>query len=366
MPKFLENSLDALSAFRRNRWRAQSSKAAFSRRGLIPKSPDPQFLKEIDQYWNAHLGRKVNPLWHLACATVTGKQDVRFIPHDVWLENVLPTFNRMEMRPTYLDKNLVDVLIGKVPGPQTAIKRIHGRYYGPDDRSLTSAAARSRLASLDGELIIKGSRTDDGANISAIRVEGGQLSIGGHAVRLEDLERSHGSDFIVQERIKQSPAMAEPHPSSVNTVRIATFRWGSDIRVLVAFARFGVGGKLTDNAGTGGICCGIGADGTLSATGVDEYGGTYSTHPTSGYDFSRRQRIPNFERMCDLARKLHEKIFHFDIVSWDFATREDDSPVFLEMNFQGVSYIYQFAWGAPLFGDLTDEVLARVRARRGS
>ena len=59
---------------------------------------------------------------------------------------------------------------------------------------------------------------------------------------------------------------------------------------------------------------------------------------------------------------MHEQIPHFDIVSWDFAVGEDGKPIFLEVNFRGAAFIYQFACG-PLFGDLTSSVLESVRKR---
>lgn len=158
--------------------------------------------------------------------------------------------------------------------------------------------------------------------------------------------------------------MAAPHPASVNTARLVTFRWKDQIRVLLAFARFGVEGKMTDNAGTGGVCCRIGSDGKMDDRAIDEYGTTHLRHPTSGYEFSECAYVPNYDQMCREAIELHKRIFHSDIVSWDFATNVDGSPVFLEMNFQGVSYIYQFASRKPIFGDLTREVLQYVRDHR--
>jgi hypothetical protein len=145
---------------------------------------------------------------------------------------------------------------------------------------------------------------------------------------------------------------------------MVSFRWKNEIRVLMAFARFGRGGMLTDNAGTGGLCCGIDRHGKLNDTAVDSAGIHYARHPTSGYRFAERISIPDYDNICKLALHLHGQLYHFDIVSWDFAIGRQGEPVFLEVNLQGVVHVYQFACNKPVFGDLTKDVLEAVRKGR--
>ena len=181
---------------------------------------------------------------------------------------------------------------------------------------------------------------------------------------LSDLEKQYGGNFIVQEKIVQHPLMAQVHPGSINTVRMVTLRWRNDIRVLLAFARFGSEGKLVDNSGMGGLCCGIDQQGRLNDSAVDKAGTVYSRHPTTGYSFARRLSIPNYESVCKLVLDLHRQIFHFDFVSWDIAIGFEGEPIFLEVNFQGAIHVYQFACRKPLFGNLTNDVLNAVRDNR--
>ena len=350
---------------RRHRKRISRYRAAFGRNNLLRDTPTPQYQDTVREFWQAHYGKTVNPLWHVACANVTGTEDVRYVPNDIWFDEILPFFNKMSMRPAYIDKNLADLLLGNPRAPATIVRRMHGQYYDSSNQWISRDAALAAILGGPPEQIIKPSLTDNGVGIRKLEIVAGTLTLKGNATTVEALEGTHGADFIVQARISQHPTMAAPHPSSVNTIRMVTFRWNNDIRVLMSFARFGTRGNLTDNAGTGGVCCGIGEQGQMNGTAVDEHGTVYQHHPTSGYDFGARAVVPHYDDMCQHAIALHRRIRHFDIVSWDFAVGENGEPVFIEFNVRGASHIYQFACGRPLFGELTQEVLEFMRDRGG-
>jgi hypothetical protein len=346
---------------RRQQKRFRQYRKAFRPNDLLRATPNSRYPQDTREFWRKHYGKDINPFWHVACANVTGQEDVRYVPTYLWFDEILPFFNKMSMRPAYVDKNLSDVLLGPVHAPATIVRRMHGRYYRSDNEWISRDAALAEIKSGGPEQIIKPSLTDNGVGIGMLQRDGERLRLNGADTTLEALESSHGGDFIIQSRIRQHPTMAAPHPSSVNTVRLVTFRWNDEIRPLLSFARFGTAGKLTDNAGTGGVCCGIGEGGRLNATAVDEFGTVHTHHPTSGYDFGLRAVVPNYDLLCERALALHRRIVHFDIVSWDFAVDEHAEPVFLEFNLRGAVYIYQFASGKPVFGELTQAVLGRIR-----
>jgi len=300
----------------------------------------------------------------MAFTKVTGKKDARIIPGPCWVDEILPFLNELPLRAAYRDKNLSDVFLNYAHAPETIIKKMHGRYYTSDNTPISFADAEQHLAASQKDLIVKPSQTDNGFGIRSLVVIGSKLFLDNCPCTLSGLETQYGSNFIVQEKVAQHPLMAQAHPASLNTVRMVTFRWKNNIRVLIAFARFGTQGRLTDNAGMGGLCCGIDERGRLNDSAVDKTGKVYSSHPTTGYSFANRLSIPNYESVCKIALDLHRQIFHFDIVSWDFAIGVEGYPVFIEMNFKGAVYVYQFACRQPLFGDLTNDVLQAVRDNR--
>jgi hypothetical protein len=325
---------------------------------------DPQygaFREEVVRYWRHHLGRDITPIWHLAFAKITGKQDVRFIPGQVWNDQVLPFLNDLSLRPAFLDKNLSDIFLDAGRTPATILKRMHGNYY-KGTTQLTRQDAVSHLTSFGGKrFIIKGSRTDNGLGIRMLEIAGEKFLVNGEERQIADLEDLYGNNFLVQEMIVQHQDLAKIHPQSVNTIRVVTLRWREEITVLMSIARFGIGGGLNDNLGSGGIACGIDSDGRLMDRAFDIEGNVYSEHPTTGFRFENRASVPSHDRACEFARDLHRQIFHFDIVSWDIAIARDGAPIFLEVNFRGGCDSYQIVVGRPLFGNLTEEILHAVR-----
>lgn len=352
------------SQVRRRRLRSRRFREAKSINPLIGRTQTPTYLKEIRQYWTEHFGRAVDPRWHIACANVTGIRDVRYIPLDVWWDHVLPFFNDMSMRAAYSDKNLYEVLLKGYDAPATIISRIHGHYYADGSTPARRDMVLDIIRSDGRSKIIKPSRSDNGKGISMITIAGGRPVIHDREVTLADIERSYGDDFIVQSLIEQHPVMAQVHPASVNTLRMLTFRWNESVQNIVTFARFGTDGSVNDNAGTGGLCCGVDDAGRLNDVAVDKYGRSYATHPTSGFSFGNRIQVPNYQAIRDHVVDLHDQIHHFDLVSWDIAVGTAGQPIFVECNFRGTSILCQYTTRRPLFGEITPDVLRAIRKRR--
>jgi hypothetical protein len=316
-----------------------------------------QYSDEIQRYWRKHYGGPIKLIWHKVFAAATQVEDVRFIPHNVWWLRILPFFNSLSMRPAYNDKNLSGNFFLPRKGVVTIIKRMHGVFYDEHNDILTIDQATARLLDADCDIIIKSSQTDDGIGITPASTRARRLFMLGSYADLTRVGEMYKNNFVIQQRIIQHPLLAKPHPSSVNTIRILTFRWHEEIQVLLAFLRIGTSGRITDNAGTGGICIGMAKDGLLNSWGVDQFGGVYESHPTTGYSFTHQGCVPGFSEACQEACEYHKKIFHFNLVSWDFAISPDEEPIFLEMNFRGASWVYQFACARPIFGDFTADVL---------
>lgn len=341
-------------------------KRKFKKAGLFNKKKlSKNYLRDTQKYWIKHYGSSINPLWHVAFMNYTGKEDHRYIPHYLWFSDFIPSFNNLSFRLAYLDKNLSDIFLNiKIKTPEIIIKKMHNKYYDTDNNMITRADALNEIKKHNEELIIKSSQTDNGFGIRKLEIINNELFLSGAKSSFEKIESIYGIDFVVQSKLKQHLIMAGPHPESANTIRIVTFRWMNEIVILLAFARFGTGGKITDNGATGGILCGIDDEGRLNAKGIDENVIIYTKHPTTDYSFSKREKIPSFEIICSHAKNMHKQIFHFDIVSWDFVIGEEGEPIFLEVNFLGESWMYQIAAEKPLFGSLTEDVLHVLRDKR--
>ena len=84
-----------------------------------------------------------------------------------------------------------------------------------------------------------------------------------------------------------------------------------------------------------------------------------SNHTNSIIKFEGYQ-IPKYSEAVDLCKKLHTELLYFDLVSWDIAISSQSEVYLIEYNILGPSIDLHQLSNGPLFGDLTDEVIASL------
>lgn len=326
---------------------------------------DEQFLEDIQNYWLMNYGKTVDPLLHIAFSNLSGKKELRVIPPTpiMWSE-IIPFFNDMNIRVGYSDKNIYDKLINPPRAAETIIKRIRGNYFNVNNETVNVDDVASYLQTVEEDIIVKPSNADNGMGIARLKYKNGSYYLGAEKVSVELLDEKYGLNFIIQKVVKQHEVMANPHPDSVNTLRMVTFRWKGEIHHLLTYARIGVNGDVRDNSAAGGICVGVKDDGEFFDYAIDKNLDIYKEHPTTHFSFSDMKTIPNYDKFKEYVVKLHENVLHHDFVSWDIIVGQDELPIFLELNFRGPTWIYQLATLKPTFGDLTEEVLQYVGLER--
>ena len=82
----------------------------------------------------------------------------------------------------------------------------------------------------------------------------------------------YGGNFIIQKYIDQHHWFARFNESSLNTVRVLTYRRikNEEAVVLHRLLRAGRPGSVVDNQASGGIACAIDTDGRLMSFGIDK------------------------------------------------------------------------------------------------
>ena len=176
---------------------------------------------------------------------------------------------------------------------------------------------------------------------------------------LKDIFAEYKTDFLIQEVLRQHPDMCALNPSSINTIRIVTYRSGMDINVVYTVIRIGRDGMNIDNESAGGISAIINPDGRIGkyaygAPGVDMVELTDTGIRLDGY------KVPSFEKALDLVRMSHLQLPYFNLIGWDIAIEEDGSPVMIELNLN--PDLSQSARG-PAFGDYTEAILRDAMSR---
>lgn len=154
-------------------------------------------------------------------------------------------------------------------------------------------------------------------------------------------------DIILEELINQSSEMAAFHPSSVNCLRIFTFKSGDDVKAFYPFLKMGNGGSVTDNAAGGGLFAAINVSTGVVETDLFDEGRYLNEpvefHPDTGVKV-RGFQIPRWDEAVSLAKECARKLDGVNYVGWDLALTPDGWCI-IEGNEYGEPVFYQIAYG---------------------
>ena len=191
------------------------------------------------------------------------------------------------------------------------------------------------------------------------RLDSGEFALHNNPDIVLDTNRLNnlGPNFIIQETLQQSSEISTFNPTSVNTLRIATYRSVKDneVHILSSVIRIGNAGSVVDNLHSGGKMVRINENGTLANYCSDQYGRRTNRH--NGIDFSIENHIiPNYDKVKAFAREVSSKILHARLVQLDIMLDQNNQPKLIEFNINGFSmWIAQFT-GTPALGRFTDEI----------
>jgi hypothetical protein len=155
------------------------------------------------------------------------------------------------------------------------------------------------------------------------------------ALRAELGALSSMRELLIQERLRNHPALAALAPGALSTVRVLTLR-GEDgvVRVVLAVCKIPVGSAPTDHMRLGGLAAPVDlATGRLGpAIGKSETAIVQpcERHPDTGAVLEGFE-LPHWEGVMRLAVRVHEALERIVCVGWDIAILED-GPVVIEGN----------------------------------
>ena len=322
---------------------------------------NPDVYSEAKEYFKQY-GFDLNTDWIHFYEHLSGIKSKYYIPEDLYYRQIEPHLINTRLLRFYGDKNMYDLFFDDINKPQTFLRYFDDTFYSPDYTPLQLSPAADQLSGISKPWLIKPSvETGNGRNIHRGRSQNGKLIVDGVITSLTKLAEFYPSGFIIQERItRQNRTLEQFHPESLNTFRIMTLRLNNQIHTINNQLKFGIHSNVADN---GGVWCGLNDNGLLHPFGMNtSYKKIYS-HPDTGQKFEGTQ-IEDFVRISDFAKTLHKRVVRTDLVSWDIGFSETNEPIFIECNtrYQGIT-AHQVVNG-PLFGDLTDEVMAEVAKRR--
>ncbi|MBR5018594.1 MAG: hypothetical protein IKX53_03030 [Bacteroidales bacterium] len=309
--------------------------------------------KEIQAFWKPLVGKKVPVYWHQYFKARNGFFSARYVPTAVYHYDMIFHLNYRPLLKAYANKAFYDTLFPDVRRPRTVIKRMNGFYYD-DKHPLTQEEAFERCWTRK-DLVVKPALDGMwGRGVRIFSTNNGRVG----EESLSSLLEPYGLNFVVQEKVVQHERMSALNPTSLNTIRVLSYRHGNEIVIMYAVVRIGRKGQLVDNETAGGI----NADIDLTTGRIRDCAyGTPAEKKILRTDVGTELKgfsIPSFDAIIRLVKELHLNLPYFKLVGWDIGIDNEGQPVMIEFN--RAPDLSQTAHG-PAFGDLTEEIVQDAR-----
>jgi len=328
------------------------------RQGLI--NYDKNGLKEHLDYWRQHTYFNKSR-WYKVYSSISGKNDKHFIPESIYFTDIEPRLNDFMFVTPYADKNMYHKLYPSELIPRAIFRNIEGVFYGHNYENIRLAAdAFSERVNPHSKLVVKKTiKSGGGQDVNVFEKRGGEfIDTHNNILSLEHLAQRYGRNYIVQEYVKQHDFFKKFNPSSVNTVRVFTYRsvLSEDIVPLQSVLRMGKKGAVVDNQASGGISRGIDNTGKLNAFAIDKYGSIYKDY--NSVIFKETDRVPQFSEIIEWAVEVAKMNHYTRVLALDFCVDKNGAVKLLEINNSNNEINFHQMNNGPLFGEYTEEITA--------
>lgn len=331
----------------------KSIRKQLSQCDVVPLSKGQK--QQVEAFFQKTLGRKVPTIWHEFFYSRNGFFSEKYIPTSVYHTEIIFQLNYHDFRLAYVDKGLYDTYFHDVNRPKTIVKNMNGYFYD-GQKSISEQEALERCKNLS-PVVIKPSL--EGMWGRGVRVFSSQNGVTDGGDTVSQIFSKYKHSFIIQEKVAQHKDMMLLNPTSLNTLRILSYRDKSQVHILYAVVRIGRKGKMIDNETAGGIK----ADVDLVTGKIRECAyGTPKEKRIMTTDVGTALKdfqIPAFHEALDFVKELHTRLPYFNLIGWDIGIDENSQPIMIEWN--RAPDLSQVAHG-PAFGEMTEEILSRARA----
>lgn len=171
------------------------------------------------------------------------------------------------------------------------------------------------FARRNGRIVVKPIDANKGFGVRVVDVREMSVDV------IEQVLNGYPYGAVVESLIVQSDKLGAFHPQSVNTIRVNTIRYDDGVEVKWPCLRIGRGGSVVDNAGAGGVFAAIDETSGVTLGVADEKGNDYTHHPDTGLPLVGFT-IPEWDKVCSMAKELAMMIPENRFTGWDFALTE--------------------------------------------
>lgn len=336
---------------------------------FVKRDPSLNNPVEGEDNWAAfwsRFGVKPSLLFYRVYSRYIGN-NVNIVPMDISRNYIEPILNPGWSEFFYNDKNVFGLLFDRQDLPITYFRSIGGKYY---DNNYNPLLKDDLIKSFNKaqKVVVKPVRDLGGRGVTIYKLsnDGLYYDSDNNSLSISLLERSYGKDFLIQEYFCQSDYLSQFNPTSVNTIRMNTYRDVNtgEIHILGAVLRIGQQGSVVDNATAGGVFVGINKDGKLGGYSVDHHGNKKKQH--NGIDFSISDFvIPNYAACKELAITITKRMPHLSLFAHDIALDKNNNPKLIEVNTHYLTSFFLQTTAQPLFGDYADDIIEFCLKNKG-
>lgn len=303
----------------------------------------------------------VNTKWLQMYQHISGVQDFRYIPEDIYYTFIEPCLNHKAYSKSYSNKNTYDLFYTPDIFPFVYLRHMNWVFFTRDYQhiKINSDDDLFNLLKEHDRIIVKLAVDGGGGyGVMLFRNQGDHFSSGNHKLTLDFLQKTFPEDdFIIQEYIEQHPFFSRFNESSLNTLRIFTYRsvLTEDIHILHSLLRVGKPGSITDNQASGGFTIGMDSYGRLNGFAINKTGEKITT--IGNVDLNQQLQIPLFDQICHLSKDLARQNHYSRLLGLDICiTRNNEIKAIEINNVNNEINFYQMNNG-PLFGRFTEEIV---------
>jgi len=340
---------------------------------LQPKLPD--FLSKEEeqiyiQYWSKIVNHKIKSDWLRFYSNSLGYTDSKLVPESAYYTFIEPILNNALFNSAYADKNIYDIMYPEGLFPKTIIRCINGNYFDHAYKPLTlDDAALTNILKSYSKVIVKPSIDTGGGQMVDLYLKNGMKWIKEkdqtNHLNMKCLKSLATKDFLIQTVSDQCNFTKKFNPSSLNTLRILTYRSvkTEKVYVLQRILRVGAEGEAVDNSRAGGVAIGVNHKGLLNKYGTFKNGS--KTNVINGrIDLNEEHYFPSIKSIEQKAIEIAEKNIHHRILGLDMFLDNKNKVRCIEVNNFGNEISFFQLNNGPLFNEHFTEIIDYCCANR--
>lgn len=315
-------------------------------------------------FWKRSFGKSVRPDWFKVYSFIYEQEDYRVVPESLYYTEIEPRLNNKAFSKAFTAKSHYQYFIDNNLLPETIVYNEEEVLYSGKTGLPVSWDAICESPLMEKSVITKPA-TDSGGGKGVIlweRKGDNHKEPGGESLNPEVLTGIYGKNWILQPYLEQHEYFARFNSSSVNTIRIFTYRSVVDeeIKVLHCLLRIGKTGMIVDNQASGGVACGLSERGEISGFAVNKYGQKFKS--VNGRILPAGELIPEFNSFLDAAGNIARRFHYSRLLGIDLCMDRKGRIQMIEVNDSNNEINFYQMTGGSLFGQYTDEIVQYCRS----